>query len=116
MLGLVGPSGCGKSTLLELIAGLQEPERGEIEVGGETGAPGRLAALRLHAPARHAAALALGDRQRGARAAQPWRPAGTGAAARPGQLFDRFGLGGFERFPQRSSPAECDSESPSCAP
>jgi NitT/TauT family transport system ATP-binding protein len=27
---VVGPSGCGKSTLLRLIAGLQEPTRGEI--------------------------------------------------------------------------------------
>ena len=26
----VGPSGCGKSTLLELVAGLQEPDEGEI--------------------------------------------------------------------------------------
>jgi ABC-type nitrate/sulfonate/bicarbonate transport system ATPase subunit len=27
---VVGPSGCGKSTLLELMAGLQEPDEGEI--------------------------------------------------------------------------------------
>jgi NitT/TauT family transport system ATP-binding protein len=29
---LVGPSGCGKSTLLEIIAGLQEPDEGEVTV------------------------------------------------------------------------------------
>lgn len=31
---LVGPSGCGKSTLLKLIAGLEEPAMGTIEVVG----------------------------------------------------------------------------------
>ncbi len=30
----VGPSGCGKSTLLRLIAGLDEPSAGDIEIGG----------------------------------------------------------------------------------
>jgi multiple sugar transport system ATP-binding protein len=32
---LVGQSGCGKSTLLRTIAGLEEADRGTIEIGGE---------------------------------------------------------------------------------
>jgi multiple sugar transport system ATP-binding protein len=34
-LVLVGPSGCGKSTLMNLIAGLEEPSGGAIELGGK---------------------------------------------------------------------------------
>ena len=30
---LLGPSGCGKTTLLRLIAGLIEPDTGEIYIG-----------------------------------------------------------------------------------
>src|ERR1700720_2152171 len=31
---LVGPSGCGKSTLLNIIAGLERPSAGVVEIGG----------------------------------------------------------------------------------
>ncbi len=33
-LVFVGPSGCGKSTLLRLIAGLEDPTDGDVEIGG----------------------------------------------------------------------------------
>jgi NitT/TauT family transport system ATP-binding protein len=96
VLGLVGPSGCGKSTLLELIAGLQEPSRGEVEVGGATGAAERLAhcafmpqrdLLLPWLPAIDNAALAL--RNRGARRGD--------ARSQAERLFERFGLAGFEQ-------------------
>jgi ABC-type nitrate/sulfonate/bicarbonate transport system ATPase subunit len=95
VLGLVGPSGCGKSTLLELIAGLQEPSRGEVEVGGALAATGRLAhcafmpqrdLLLPWLSAIDNAALAL--RNRGVRRGE--------ARNQAKQLFERFGLAGFE--------------------
>ncbi|HSE81986.1 MAG TPA: ABC transporter ATP-binding protein [Gaiellaceae bacterium] len=33
-VAVVGPSGCGKSTLLHLLAALDQPDEGEIHVGG----------------------------------------------------------------------------------
>ncbi len=35
LLTLLGPSGCGKTTTLRLIAGLERPDDGAIQVGGE---------------------------------------------------------------------------------
>ncbi len=32
---LIGPSGCGKTTTLRMVAGLEHPDEGTIEVGGE---------------------------------------------------------------------------------
>lgn len=33
--GLLGPSGCGKTTTLRIIAGLESPDRGEVEFAGQ---------------------------------------------------------------------------------
>jgi sulfonate transport system ATP-binding protein len=35
-VAVIGRSGCGKSTLLRLVAGLDRPTSGEIEIGGRT--------------------------------------------------------------------------------
>jgi ABC-type Fe3+/spermidine/putrescine transport system ATPase subunit len=34
-VSILGPSGCGKSTLLRIIAGLEEPSDGAVEIGGK---------------------------------------------------------------------------------
>ncbi|HVP23043.1 MAG TPA: ABC transporter ATP-binding protein [Conexivisphaerales archaeon] len=36
VVGLVGPSGIGKSTTLNIVAGLMEPDSGEVKIGGKT--------------------------------------------------------------------------------
>jgi ABC-type nitrate/sulfonate/bicarbonate transport system ATPase subunit len=82
---VVGPSGCGKSTLLELVAGLQEPDEGEIRRQPSAYMPQRDLLL----PWRDAlgnAALAL--ECQGVPRAE--------ARRRAAPLFERFGLTEFE--------------------
>lgn len=96
VLGIVGPSGCGKSTLLELIAGLQEPDGGTVEVGGDGVAAGRLAACTLM-PQRDLLLPwrdALGN---AGLALEAQGVAGRNARERAAPLFERFGLAEFER-------------------
>ena len=96
VVAVVGPSGCGKSTLLELVGGLQEPDEGEVVVGGSTEAGARLAACAympqrdLLLPWRSALAnAALALEVQGVRAEE--------ARRRAQPLFERFGLGQFGR-------------------
>jgi NitT/TauT family transport system ATP-binding protein len=95
VVGIVGPSGSGKSTLLELVAGLQKPRSGSIEVGDASDAAKRLANCALMpqgdlllpwASAIDNATLALRNRGASRRTARE--------EAHP--LFERFGLAGFE--------------------
>ena len=94
-IGIVGPSGGGKSTLLHIVAGLMEPDTGEVNVEGVTAAKDRLARCALM-PQRD---LLL-----------PWRTALDNATIalenrgisrsearnRTRPLFARFGLAMFE--------------------
>ncbi|MDP8944144.1 MAG: ABC transporter ATP-binding protein [Actinomycetota bacterium] len=96
LLAVVGPSGCGKSTLLELVAGLQEPDAGAVEVAGAAAGPERLRSCALMPqrdlllPWRDALAnAALALEAQGHRRAE--------ARHRAAPLFERFGLGEFER-------------------
>ncbi len=96
-VGIVGRSGAGKSTLLSLVAGLDEPDAGEISVGGAGAADVRLARCALM-PQRDCLL--------------PWRTALANAALalentgmtrreardRAAPLFARFGLAGAEQL------------------
>jgi ABC-type nitrate/sulfonate/bicarbonate transport system ATPase subunit len=93
VVAVVGPSGCGKTTLLELVAGLQEPAEGVVEVTGPGDRRDACSLMPQHdllVPWRDAvgnAALAL-------------ECGGLGRAEarrRAAPLFERFGLEEFER-------------------
>ena len=116
VLAMVGPSGCGKSTLLSILAGLEEPESGQISIRTDhaAGQASREATGRIEgeasgtaAPERLAACALMPQRD----LLLPWydaldnasialRNRGTARAearARAEADFKRFGLGGFER-------------------
>lgn len=95
-VALIGPSGSGKSTLLDIVAGLLDPDDGEILLDGES----LPAARRLGRSAfMHQRDLLL-----------PWRRAVDNAAislqiqgeprhmarAKAADWFEQFGLSGFE--------------------
>jgi NitT/TauT family transport system ATP-binding protein len=93
-VALIGPSGCGKSTVLHLLAGLDEPTTGEVQINGQP--PREL-------QAQHALGIAFQEH-----ALLPWRTvegnlrlpfevAGlTAAKERISELIALVGLDGFE--------------------
>ncbi|MDA0987611.1 MAG: ABC transporter ATP-binding protein [Chloroflexi bacterium] len=94
-VSIIGPSGCGKSTILNIIAGLDEPTRGEVRTDGRPSAR-RLGAIGYM----HQKDLLL-----------PWRTVLDNAIlglelqgkpksqsrSRALELMDSFGLKGFEK-------------------
>jgi ABC-type nitrate/sulfonate/bicarbonate transport system ATPase subunit len=86
VVALVGPSGCGKSTLLELVAGLQAPDAGTVDVHGACAYMPQRDLLLPWRDALGNAGLALEAE------GVPRREARRRAAP----LFERLGLGQFE--------------------
>ena len=101
LLGLVGPSGCGKSTLLELVAGLSEPGRGTIAIGGERASRARLAGC-AYMPQRDLLLPWLSAIDNAGLAIRNRGGSRVEARAQAAPLFERFGLAGFES----ATPAE----------
>jgi iron(III) transport system ATP-binding protein len=110
-IAILGPSGSGKTTLLRLIAGLDVPEAGEVEIGGRLASrPGRVviaphargigvvfqsSALWPHMTLAQNIAFALHGPRR------------EGAQARVAALLAEVGLEGFaERYPDQISGGE----------
>jgi ABC-type nitrate/sulfonate/bicarbonate transport system ATPase subunit len=94
-ISLIGPSGCGKSTLLNIIAGLEEPTKGDIRTDGQRddrrlGAIGYMHQKDLLLPWRTVLDNAvLGLELRGKPRSQIRRQAL--------ELMESFGLKGFEK-------------------
>jgi NitT/TauT family transport system ATP-binding protein len=101
VIGLVGPSGCGKSTLLELICGLREPTAGTVAVGGAGAAGARLHRCAFM-PQRDLLLPWYSALDNASLALRNQGHSKKDARVQAAALFDRFGLGGFEKV----SPSE----------
>ena len=94
-IAIIGPSGCGKTTLLNIVAGLEQPDEGIIELDGRPaqrrlGAVGYMQQKDLLMPWRTVLDnVILALELRGV----PRRKARERAA----ELMDSFGLKGFEK-------------------
>ena len=94
LVALVGPSGCGKSTLLSVIAGLLEPDGGEVMIDGVSD---RRRLGRLTLMPQHDALMpwrTVLDNVRMAPLLAGGTPEEATAACR--RTLGRFGLAGFE--------------------
>ncbi|SUE17021.1 ABC transporter ATPase [Rhodococcus gordoniae] len=91
-VSFIGPSGCGKSTLFSIVAGLEQPDAGEVLIGDCPAAPGRVALMPqkdLLFPWRTVLDnCTLGLEVQGVRRSD--------ARARARELLPTFGLSGFE--------------------
>ena len=92
-VALVGPSGCGKSTLLNAIAGLVEPDAGEIRLDG---GPARQRLGRVaYMPQHHALLPWRTVLENATLSAEVSRSSRAEARERARELLPRFGLEGF---------------------
>ena len=99
-VALLGPSGCGKSTLLRLLAGLEAPQSGQMQIDGAAlGAPGPERILVFQDPTLYPwltvrQNVLLGPQAQGKR----------GLEAKADALIDRIGLQAFsEAWPRQLS-------------
>lgn len=91
---LVGPSGCGKSTLLHIVAGLEDPTDGVIEVDGvSVRAPGRDRGMVFQSFALYPAMTVAKNIEFGLRVEGLSR---TERASRIDEYLTMVGLSGFE--------------------
>ncbi len=95
LVAVIGPSGCGKSTLFDVVAGLADPDAGEVRFDG-VAAHDRLGAS-AYMPQRDALLpwRRVEDNVGLPLELQGRRRADARARARP--LLERFGLGDFAR-------------------
>lgn len=105
VLAIVGPSGSGKSTLLNVIALLEEPQRGEVFIEGEKRTTEQVGTLPMAYIFQRDALLpwrtVLDNVLVGARCRAPITPETKEKAL---DFLDRFGLRGYEHvFPNTLS-------------
>ena len=106
LTALLGPSGSGKSTLLRIIAGLEQPDTGRVEIDGDdaTGVPPQRREIGFvfqhyaafkHMTVRDNVAFGL---------THPQAAAATASRARVDELLGVVGLAGYaERYPNQLS-------------
>ncbi|MEO6207226.1 MAG: metal ABC transporter ATP-binding protein [Candidatus Limnocylindrales bacterium] len=101
LLAVVGPNGAGKSTLIKLMAGLQKPWSGQIEILGD--APGRQARRIAYVPQAELVdwsfPVTVGDVVMMGRypGLGPWRRPGTDDRRAVADALHLVGMAGHER-------------------